>query len=282
MKALIRTVIALACSPLSWLREFFSPGVRILMYHRVDTLPVYDQLTVTPENFRQQLAILVRHYRVISLSQALVELAQGVVIRKTVVITFDDGYLDNAINAQPLLAECGLPATVFVTTGFADGKAQHPRYKTNDRLHMNWKEVRHWLDYPGNEVGAHSRSHPYLRRIDEKKCQDEIAGCMSDFAQEGVPHNGVFCYPSGDVSGREESFVSGSGYVAAVTVAPGVNRPRENRFLLRRTEMTDKDVGFHFRLKLMGAYDVLHTLLHIRRKKQFAKAAEKIALSREY
>lgn len=274
MKSWLRKLVALLCWPYAALHNLVSPGVRILMFHRVDRLAAYDQLTVSPERFRRQMQWLAAHCRVVPLSQALAEIDQGRVVRGTVVITFDDGYYDNYRYALPILHELGLPATVFVTTQFASGVAQHARYPEAKRLHMNWDEVRDWLDVPGNEVGAHSRTHPYLSRLPRACCEAEIAGCMPDLAQAGIPHNGVFCYPSGDVGAREADIVRASGYVAAVTVAPGANRAGADRYWLRRTEITDQDDGMSFFLKLSGAFDAMHGILHWRRRRQFARAAQ--------
>ena len=274
MKVWLRKLIAFLYWPFAALRNLVSPGVCILMFHRVDRLPGYDQLTVSPERFRQQMQWLARHYRVVPLSQALDEISRGTIQRRTVVITFDDGYYDNYQHALPVLRELGLPATVFVTTHFASGEAQHARYPEAKRLHMDWNEVRQWLDAPGNEVGAHSRTHPYLSRLSAERCEQEIAGCMQDFARTGIPHNGIFCYPSGDVGTREADLVRRSGYVAAVTVAPGANRARADRYWLRRTEITDQDDGTSFFLKLSGAFDAMHGVLHWRRRRQFARAAQ--------
>lgn len=274
MKGVLRTLIALLFYPVSLIAGYLRPGVRILMYHRVDSLSEFDQLTVSPKTFTQQMDILAKSYRVISLTQALTELASGKIKRNTVVITFDDGYLDNLTQALPIMEARYLPASVFVTTEFAAGEKQHPRYGVSIRLHMNWTEVKEWLRFPGNEVGAHSRSHPYLQRVSSEQCETEIAGCMGDLAAAGVAHNGVFCYPSGDVTEREAHRVRASGYVAAVTVAPGINYSTTNRFWLHRTEVTDRDTPLLFRLKLVGCFDFMHSLLHVRRTRQFRKQSQ--------
>lgn len=273
-KALTRKALAVLCWPWAKLRNMLFPGIRILMYHRVDDLPEYDQLTVSTRRFREQMRILSASYRVIPMSLALQELALGCPIRNTVVITFDDGYRDNLVNALPVIRELKLPATVFVTTGFANGTTHHPRYEDGQGLHMSWRELRQWLHVPGNELGAHSRTHPRLGELQDASCRYEIAECMKDFVNAGMPHNGVFCYPCGDVSEREAGLARDSGYRAAVTVSPGLNRLQTDRFLLKRTEITDRDDPFAFRLKLDGAFDALHAWLHRRRMRGFARAAK--------
>ena len=273
MKALLRKVLAWLFLPLAWLTNRLRPGVRVLMYHRIDDLPEYDQLTVGPALFRQQMAWLSRHRRVVPLSQALTELASGTVRPDTVVVTFDDGYRDNLTHALPVLKEFGLPATVFITTGFAGGSIQHPRYAPTEALHMHWDDMADWLGHQGNEIGAHSRTHPYLSQLDERACADEIGGCLEDFSEHQVSHNAVFCYPSGDMTTREANLARQAGYSAAVTVAPGINRPGEDPYFIKRTEITDRDQLPEFRLKLSGAFDFIHALLHWRRKRNFARAA---------
>ena len=91
----------------------------ILLYHRVANLhsdPLL--LSVTPEHFLEHLDILRRRCCPTRLG-ALEESLNGKKrIRKSVIITFDDGYADNLVNAKPLLERYEVPATVFVTTGY--------------------------------------------------------------------------------------------------------------------------------------------------------------------
>lgn len=93
-------------------------GPAILMYHRVNE-PGFDpwELAVTPAHFDDQLAWLKRHRTVLPLAEFAERHGQGRLPRDAVAITFDDGYACNGLNAAPLLASHGLPATVFLTTG---------------------------------------------------------------------------------------------------------------------------------------------------------------------
>lgn len=95
----------------------FRSQVVILMYHRVfePTIDVWD-LSVSPENFDQQMAVLSKNYQVLSLSEFEKKHAAGVMPKRAVVVTFDDGYLDNLLNAKPILEKYKIPATIFITT----------------------------------------------------------------------------------------------------------------------------------------------------------------------
>ncbi len=88
----------------------------ILLYHRVDRLALDPlALAVTPERFAEQLDLLLDRYRPVSLADLSAE-PDGAPPR-AVVLTFDDGYVDNLDEAKPLLEKRGIPATVFVASG---------------------------------------------------------------------------------------------------------------------------------------------------------------------
>jgi peptidoglycan/xylan/chitin deacetylase (PgdA/CDA1 family) len=71
--------------------------------------------------FAAQMSFLSQRRRVISLDALAEMLAQGESPAPgSVVITFDDGYLDNYEVAAPILAQHGLPATVFLATGYIE------------------------------------------------------------------------------------------------------------------------------------------------------------------
>ncbi len=105
----------------TWLRA--PDGFLILMYHSVPDsarAPFIDPSNAVPADvFEQQLSLLSKTCSVISLADAIAcQKARRAMPDRSVVITFDDGYFDNYEVAAPLLAKYGLPATVFVCTGY--------------------------------------------------------------------------------------------------------------------------------------------------------------------
>jgi peptidoglycan/xylan/chitin deacetylase (PgdA/CDA1 family) len=94
----------------------------ILVFHRVLARP--DPLfpgEVDAARFDQLMLTVSKGFRVLPLGDAVKSLAAGTLPPRALVITFDDGYADNAEVALPILARHGLRATFFVTSGFLDG-----------------------------------------------------------------------------------------------------------------------------------------------------------------
>jgi peptidoglycan/xylan/chitin deacetylase (PgdA/CDA1 family) len=94
----------------------------ILTYHRV--LDGFDPLQpdeLTADSFRGQMRTLARAFNPLPLADAVRRLDAGTLPSRAVTVTFDDGYLDNVRLALPILKETGVPATIFVTSGYLHG-----------------------------------------------------------------------------------------------------------------------------------------------------------------
>lgn len=112
----------------------------ILMYHRVSE-PACDPwlLSITREHFAQQLEVLKRETRPIALQELRRGLETGRLPDRAVVVTFDDGYADNFLNARPVLEKLGIPATYFVVSG-----------PLGSRREFWWDELERLLLVPGS------------------------------------------------------------------------------------------------------------------------------------
>jgi peptidoglycan/xylan/chitin deacetylase (PgdA/CDA1 family) len=95
------------------------PRPLILAYHRV-AAPDIDPwgLAVSPQHFDEQLDVLCRSRRPLPLSAFVKRLEADTLPSNAIAITFDDGYVDNLHQARPALAARGVPATLFLATGF--------------------------------------------------------------------------------------------------------------------------------------------------------------------
>lgn len=98
--------------------NFFRRACVVLLYHRVTELK--DQmipLAVSPKTFESQMQFLRGHYEILTLGELVTRAADRTLGRRSVAVTFDDGYADNYLEAKPILEKCKVPATMFITTG---------------------------------------------------------------------------------------------------------------------------------------------------------------------
>lgn len=227
--------------------------MRILFYHRVSD--DRDELAVTPKRFREQMDYLAGEgYRVVDVVAAADLLDAADVPAKTVALSFDDGCLDVAEHALPVLAEHGFAATVFVAPAVTDGTASFSWYDRQPPL-IGWDEMVE-LDREG-PLGfeAHSLTHPNLTALDDEAAREEIAGSKGALEERlGRPVQ-AFSYPSGLYGDREARIVAEAGFRVAVSCEPGVNDGATDRFALRRRQVDARDTLLDFRAKLGGGHD---------------------------
>ncbi len=94
----------------------------IFVFHRVHAAP--DPLFPTEVDtamFDRMLGWIGSWFRVMPLDEAVRRMREGTLPPAAAALTFDDGYADNLLNAEPVLARHGMQATLFVATGFLDG-----------------------------------------------------------------------------------------------------------------------------------------------------------------
>jgi peptidoglycan/xylan/chitin deacetylase (PgdA/CDA1 family) len=228
-------------------------GLRILFYHRVSD--DRDELAVAPKSFTEQMDYLASQaYRVVDVLSAIELLDSGEPLARTVALSFDDGFLDVAEHALPILSERGFRATVFVAPAVTDGRTSFAWYQEQPPV-MNWEDIVE-LDRDGTlRFEAHSLTHPNLPALDAATAKEEIAGSKRELENHLGRVVRAFCYPSGLFGERERTIVADAGFRIAVSCEPGVNKRSTDRFALRRHQVDARDSLLDFRAKLGGGHD---------------------------
>lgn len=197
-------------------------SLTILMYHEIGTGP--NSLYLPESNFRAQMAYLRDSgYQVITMAQAQPLLAQNQIPAKTVVITFDDGYVSFYNRVWPILKEFGFPATVYVCTDFADTNSNY----------LNWQQIIA-LHQAGIEIASHTATHPSLVNCSPGQLSKEIQGSKAMLESKlGVPVKS-FCYPTGASNSQVVQLTKEAGYTSAVTVVARQAAAKDDPYLLPR------------------------------------------------
>ncbi len=212
------------------------------MYHYI-SIPPADadayrrELSLFPDMFQQQLDFLQEQgYTTIHLQDLISYLQRGAppLPEKPIILTFDDGYLDNYENAFPALQERGMTGTFFIITDFADMAATDPdyaRYATWDKLQE--------MDAGGMEIGSHSRNHPDLKGQDTDFLVWQALGSSQTIEANLGKKPRVLAYPFGSYDQKVIDVFHSAGFWGAVTTQPaGVEQDNQHLFELKRLRIS--------------------------------------------
>lgn len=184
------------------------------VYHRFNDTRFPS--TNTPlKDFEAHLNYLVEQkFQILSFSDAIDYLQSDKPIRKTAVITIDDGYKSFYKNALPLLRKYNLPATLFINTqtiGAGD--------------YMTWHELKESSRH-NIEIGNHTHSHKYFLN-EEKETRYKTFKEELEVSQSIIEKNlgvlpVVFAYPYGEFDPEMKKIAQEAGFKAAAAQNSGV------------------------------------------------------------
>jgi len=226
----------------------------ILTYHSVDESG--SVISISERVFEAQIAWLARaEVRVVSLS-ALMRLPADA---DAVALTFDDGFVNFGDVAAPLLAEHGLPSTLFVVSDAVGRTNRWPGGADRgvpELPLLNWDALGR-LAEQGVEIGAHTRTHPNLARSSGDRLHDEIVGGAERIRSETGRAPLAFAYPYGAVSDRAVQIVASRFSWGCTTEMRPVSAadarallPRLDMFYLREPGQLERWGTARFRYRL--------------------------------
>lgn len=214
-------------------RTVFEQGNPILTYHKLGSRPGRVRLKglyMSQRRFASQLGEL----RNGGFTNGSLASSAGAKVKKQVVITFDDGYVNVLRQGLELLAAAKLTAIQFLPANLLGrfNEWDVPLGEASEPI-MDVSQVREWVA-AGNDIGSHSLTHPYLTKLRPEQAREEISGSrkkLEDLFGRAVDH---FCYPYGDWNETVRDLVQEGGYKTACTTEPGVNTPADSPFALKR------------------------------------------------
>lgn len=243
--------------------------VGILIYHRVadraDGFPE-PSINVTPEQFRRQLSgLLDRGFQFLPLRDLL---SGGPLPPKSVVVTFDDGFMNVFTEAWPILRDLGIPATVFLATAYLDSNDPFP-FDRWGRSHqeavpaasyrpLTTEQCREMAADGLIELGAHTHTHRDFRG-NPTLFREDMAACLDLLRDRfGLP-NATFAFPFGRrhlgySSDELLAAVRTTGVLCALTTECELVDPKADPFGWGRFNAYEWDTAATLAAKLGGWY----------------------------
>jgi peptidoglycan/xylan/chitin deacetylase (PgdA/CDA1 family) len=205
------------------------------MYHSVpnvqerakkarSTNPAY---CLTVNKFREQMGYLHNNgYKTLHFDQLLNSETQ--IPEKSLVVTFDDGWVDNYTNVFPILKEYGLTATVFVITGFV-GKENY----------MDWNQLREMIE-AGISIQSHTVSHKPLAQLSTAEIEYELETSKKMIEHHLGKQISFLSLPHGVFNGKVLKMAQLAGYHAVCTSEPGFLHEYKNLPVMKRINISDQ------------------------------------------
>jgi peptidoglycan/xylan/chitin deacetylase (PgdA/CDA1 family) len=209
-----------------------TPGtarVPVLMYHVINPPPSgapFPGLYVPADEFAAQMqALKAAGWHAVTMDQLEAYWTRGVPLGpgKPVVLTFDNGYASQYVNALPILKHLGWVGDENIQLsglppdqgGLTDGQVRG-------------------LIAAGWELDTQGISHADLIALDSSQLKDQVDNARQILQKRyGVPVN-WFCYPSGHYNATVIAAVKAAGYAGSTTVIPGWANPTEDPYRLPR------------------------------------------------
>ncbi|HZQ88973.1 MAG TPA: polysaccharide deacetylase family protein [Gaiellaceae bacterium] len=238
--------------------------LRVLMYHKINDLP-NNRMSMPVSLFDEQMSQLRElGYRVVDLDAVLAHYGEGAPLPDgAVLITFDDGYRDNLVNAAPILRRHGYSAVQFVPIAYV-GRSLPLPHERKLIAHgvrnptVDWDEMRELETY-GVRIESHGISHKPLAELEIDEAAREITISKLKLEERlGRPVR-AFSYVKGseaDYKPVHPSLVRQAGYDIAFTAVSGANTPTSDPLQLRRYNIEPYTTRT-FELVLAGACDLI-------------------------
>ena len=226
-------------------------AVTILLYHAVTVAGERPtRFVVDAREFAWQMGWLASAgYRVLGLGDYVRSRRNhGLPTGRSVVVTFDDGYVDNGAIAAPILSSRGLRATLFLVT---DSVGTANRWDSEGALAarpiLSWEKIRE-LERSGVRFAPHGKTHRAMAGLTDEELASEIGESWAALQRELTDPIPVLAFPFGLHDEPARAAAERLGLWGACTAKPGRNTLRTPAYALRRAEIGGDTGRLGFRL----------------------------------
>lgn len=201
--------------------------VPIILYHRIDISPINSQYYVPPDKFAEEMKLL--HdwgYETISTELLIKAITEGADLPpRPLLITFDDGHLNNYTAAFPIMQKYGFTGVLYIVANYM-GADQY----------MNADQIKEMAN-AGWEVGSHSISHSDLTSLEPYRQRYEVVESRTLLEEAlGVPVLTI-AYPFGVSDSSVIDYAHFAGYIGGMSLGFTYDQGVSNLYTLQRRDI---------------------------------------------
>jgi peptidoglycan/xylan/chitin deacetylase (PgdA/CDA1 family) len=229
--------------------------VTVIMYHRVVDIPLINSkfnVYIAKDKLDWQLGNLKkRGFSFVTFK----DLANGIKVKKPIILTFDDGYEDNYLNLLPLLKKHNAKAVIYclgdrsIQSNIWDEKLGEPRANL-----MSDSQIQECHNSGLVEIASHGLKHQHLPSLNEVDAGKEFKSSKLNLEQLINEKIVSFAYPYGDYGEREEVMAYEAGYDFAIGTVNGPLKLTDNYYAIRRIQIFPNESKIGFWKKTSGFY----------------------------
>jgi peptidoglycan/xylan/chitin deacetylase (PgdA/CDA1 family) len=198
-------------------------GVPVLYYHSVQK-NADNEVIITPKTLKYELQYIKdQGYTTLTMNELYNYLLHNSPIpKKSIVITFDDGYMDNYYNAFPILKDLNMKATIFCITSNLDGS-----------YYLSKEAINEMLNY-GIDIESHTVNHLKLNQLTYSEQLRELQESKKNL--ESITGKEVYAvaYPFGAFNDDSIKAAKAAGYKLGFTTNRGLSDRDDNPLKLDR------------------------------------------------
>ncbi|MCM8808237.1 MAG: polysaccharide deacetylase family protein [Candidatus Omnitrophica bacterium] len=219
----------------------FHDSIPVVMYHHV--MPKSKELNVTPEIFEEHLlGLKTKGWKTLNGEEFLYLMNHPKESRKKcVVLTFDDGFVDNYIYAYPILKKYKMKAVLFVVTEFiADLDIKRNNFNVlshkemwklafSERKHevmCTWRELREMEREGVFDIQSHGHSHripDFIKRADYVEVENDLKIGRELLTKNLGKESLHLAWPKGVYDSKAVDIAKKCGFKVLYTTQRGVN-----------------------------------------------------------